>query len=307
VLDYTGRVHSEVLICVYNSPPVADPIQFHQSIFQRPNSSPVSNFIRISPVMSSAGASGTVGVTTNPYEGIDPDIDVSESDPRWTAVDEYAVSHLHPSSKPYYAALEHALQNSRDKGLPDIAVSPLQGKYLAVQCQLLGSKHILEVGSLGAYSTIWLASASPDGKVVSIEIDEGRAAVARENIEFAGLGDRVEVIVAAALDVLPRLMTDIEHGKRDRFDFTFIDADKANALHYFDWAVKLSVPRACIYVDNMVRKGFLAYEELAKHDRNADGIRKALEGIGKDERVDASLLQTVSDKNYDGFVMAVVK
>lgn len=257
--------------------------------------------------MSTTSTPDTNGASKKLYWGVDPDLDVAETDPRWTAVDEYSFAHLYPSSKPYHAALEHALQNSLDKNLPDIAVSPSQGRFLAVQCQCLGARTILEVGSLAAYSTIWVASASADIQIVSIEIDESRAAVARENIEFAGLSDRVELIVGAALDVLPRLMAEIEQGKRKRFDFSFIDADKANALPYFDWAVKMSVPRACIYVDNMVRKGLLANEELAKDDRNAAGIRRALEGIGKDERVEAALLQTVSDKNYDGFIMAIVK
>lgn len=242
-----------------------------------------------------------------PYWGLDPDIDAHESDPRWTAVDQYSHSTLYSTSHPYHAGLEHAIQNSTEKGLPDIAVSSSQGQYLAVQCQLIAAKHILEVGSLGAYSTIWMASANPGSKLVTIEIDEGRAAVARENIEFAGLSDRVELIVGAALDVLPRLAEEIAQGTRKKFDFSFIDADKANALPYFDWAVKMSKPRACIYLDNMVRRGLLASEELAKVDGNARGIRRALEGIGSDDRVQAALLQTVSEKNYDGFLLAVVK
>ena len=119
--------------------------------------------------------------------------------------------------------------------------------------------------------------------------------------------DRVDVVVGSALEVLPRLAAEVERGERDRFDFAFIDADKAEALDYFEWAVKMSRPGACIYLDNMVRKGLLADEELAVSDRNVQGIRRAVEGIGRMEGVDAVLLQTVSEKNYDGFLLAVVK
>ena len=250
---------------------------------------------------------GPNGCSDNIFKDVDPDIDNQESDPRWTAVDHHALKHLHNASNPYYNAIEHAAANSSAKGLPDIAASPLQGKFLAVQCHLLHSRNILEVGSLGAYSTIWMASANPDTKIVTLEISEERAAVARENIRFAKLTDRIEIVVGAALDVLPQLGTDIEQGKRQPFDFTFIDANKSDAPGYFDWAVKLSVPRACIMVDNMVRKGLLAAGNLVERDANLLGIQKTLEAVGKDGRVDATLLQTVSEKNYDGFLLAVKK
>lgn len=140
------------------------------------------------------------------FEGVEPDNSIGETNPRWTAVENYVVPHLQPSSRPYHVALEHAVQNSRARGLKDIAVAASQGKFLAVQCQLLGAKHILEVGTLGAYSAIWMASAGPDVHVTTIEIDGAIAAIARENIKFAGFEDRIQVIVGDALDLLPKLM-----------------------------------------------------------------------------------------------------
>ena len=242
-----------------------------------------------------------------PHWGVDPNPYAVETTPRWTAVETYSFTQLQPSSKPYYAALEHALSNSLANGLEDISVAPSQGKFLQIQCQLVGAKHILEIGTLGAYSTIWMASASPDTKVTSIEIDEGVAEIARENIRFAGMQDRIEVLVGSALDVLPELCRDIEEGRMERVDFSFIDADKAEALDYFEWAVKCSRKNACVYMDNMVRKGLLAAEDLAESDRNVQGIRKAVEVIGRKDGVDACVVQTVNDKNYDGFLMAIVK
>ena len=152
-----------------------------------------------------------------------------------------------------------------------------------------------------------MASAAPDIKVVSLEIDPAIAEIARENIRFAGMEGRIEVTVGAALDVLPTLAKDVEEGKREKFDFSFIDADKENAIDYFNWAVKMTRAKGVVYVDNMVRKGLLADVQLAKTDPNVRGIRTAVEGVGKDERVDACILQTVGEKNYDGFLMAVVK
>lgn len=244
--------------------------------------------------MSSGG-----GGSSQPY--------VFGRNPRWTAVDEFQVPHLHPPSRPYHDVIKHAYTNSIEKGLKDISVDRSQGKFLSIQCQILNAKHVLEVGTLGAYSTIWMASSSPDVKVTTIEIDPETAEIARENIRFAKLEDRVEVIVGAALDVLPRLAAEIEQNKRERFNFSFIDADKENAWPYFDWAVRTTAPRGVVYVDNVVRKGLLADAELAKRDLTVAGIRRVVEEVGKDQRVDAVVLQTVGEKNYDGFLMAVVK
>ena len=230
-----------------------------------------------------------------------------EQDPRWTAVDNYTLSHLHPPSQPGYDALNHALENSIKNGLPDISLSPAQGKFLSLQCRLLGVKHILEVGTLGGYSSIWLASSNPETQVTSIEIDTKHADVARENIKFAGLSDRIEVLVGAGLDELPRLADEVEKGKREKFGFTFIDADKENSLNYLDWAVKMTVPNGCIYVDNVVRRGRLANEDRTTWNSSDEGNRRLVEAVGKDQRVDAVVLQTVGEKNYDGFLLAVVK
>lgn len=244
-------------------------------------------------------APGGRAVTSQPY--------VPEHEPRWTAVDEFAVPHLHPPTRPFHDVIAHAYTNSREKGLDDISVARSQGKFLSVQCQIINAKHVLEIGTLGAFSTIWMASSSPDVKVTTIEIEPKIAEIARENIRFANLEDRIEVIVGAGLDVLPRLAEEIEQNKRERFDFAFIDADKENAWPYFDWAVKMTVPRGVVYVDNVVRKGQLADAELAKRDSIVAGIRRVVEEVGKDLRVDAVVLQTVGEKNYDGFLMAVVK
>jgi predicted O-methyltransferase YrrM len=235
-----------------------------------------------------------------------------EQDPRAAAVDAYTSTHLIPPSRPINKALEHALQNSIDKGLPDIACYPMQGKFLAVQCRIANAKNVLEVGTLGGYLSIWFASAGSDVHVTSVEVDPKHREVAKENIAFAGLSDRIEVVLGAGLDVLPKLAREVEKGKREKFDFVFIDADKENNWRYFQLAMSMVRARTCIYVDNVVRKGKLASAEeaeeaAAKGDLRIDGCRKLVENVGKDDRVEALVLQTVSEKNYDGFLMAVVK
>ncbi|KAL8851416.1 MAG: hypothetical protein Q9221_003687 [Calogaya cf. arnoldii] len=235
------------------------------------------------------------------------DQNLFEQDPRWTAVDEYLDSHLNPPSRPYHKAIQHALDNSAAKDLRPISVPPSGGKFLSIQCQILGAKNVLEVGTLGAYSSIWMASSGPDVKVVSIEIDPQVAEVARENVRNAGLEDRIEIVVGGAADILPQLVDSVKQGKRAAFDFSFIDADKPSALHYFNWCKTATRKRGVIYIDNMVRRGELANAELAKTDEAVQGIRSAVESIGKDDSVDAVVLQTVSEKSYDGFLMAIVK
>jgi predicted O-methyltransferase YrrM len=137
-----------------------------------------------------------------------------ERDPRWTAVDEYAFSHLHsPSSVPSTSALDHALSTSQKEGLPDIAVSPSQGKYLQLQARLMRAKSILEVGTLGGYSTIWLANASPDVKVTSVEVDEHHAKVARSNVQSAGVAGRVDICLGPGIKVLPQLAEEVGSGE----------------------------------------------------------------------------------------------
>lgn len=230
-----------------------------------------------------------------------------ERNSRWTSVDTYSFSHLHPksSSTPSNDTLSSVLANSESQGLPDIAVSPSQGKYLKLQAQLVRAKNILEFGTLGGYSTIWLASSSPDVRVVSIEVDEHHADVARANIEKAGLSDRVEIIVGQGVDVLPKIVEDVKQGKRGKFDLVFIDADKENNWNYVDGSLGISNTGAAIIVDNVVRKGQLA--TAGTGDPRVEGARRVVENIGRDERLDGVVVQTVGEKNYDGFVIAVVK
>lgn len=230
-----------------------------------------------------------------------------EKDPRWTAVDHYATRHLFPQHSPYYHALEHALELSAKHDLPSIEVSALQGKFLALQCRLLRARHVLEVGTLGGYSSIWLASSSAEVKVTSVEIDAKHKAVAEEAIAFASLGDRVEVILGAGNDVLPQMRKDVEAGKREKFDLVFIDADKENNLNYLTEAISMCRPNGLIIVDNVVRQGNLADDEVAKSDSRVQGARKVVEAAGKDDRLECSLLQTVGEKNYDGFLLCIVK
>jgi predicted O-methyltransferase YrrM len=229
-----------------------------------------------------------------------------EKDPRWTAVDDYSFAHLHPSSRrtPTNETLSHALSTSTAQGLPDIAVSASQGKYLQLQARLLKAKNVLEVGTLGGYSTIWLAHASADVKVVSVEVDAHHAEVARANLEHAGVADRVDVRLGAGADVLPQIREEVEQGRLGRFQLVFIDADKENNWNYVDIAIGMCEPGACIIVDNVVRKGQLAYET---DDPRIAGARRVVENVGKDERLDGVVVQTVGDKNYDGFLIAVVR
>lgn len=229
-----------------------------------------------------------------------------EKDSRWTAVDTYSLGHLHPSSRstPSNDVLEHALSNSEKQGLPDIAVSPSQGKYLQLQARLLRAKNVLEVGTLGGYSTIWLANASPDVKVISVEVDEHHAKVARSNIEHAGVAERVDVRLGPGVEVLPKIVEEVKQGKLGKFQLVFIDADKENNWSYVDTAIELCEPGACIIVDNVVRKGQLAEDT---DDPRIAGARRVVENVGRDDRLDGVVVQTVGEKNYDGFLIAVVK
>ena len=214
---------------------------------------------------------------------------------QWTAVDEYINSSVVRPDE----ALGSALRATAEAGMPPIAVSAAQGKLLGMLAGLVGATRILEIGTLGAYSTIWLARAVTDGgRVITLEIDPGHAEVARKNIANAGLDGVAEVRVGAALDTLPSLTPD------GPFDLTFIDADKANIPAYFDWAVKLSRPGAVVVVDNVVRNGALIDESSA--DPNVQGVRRLHEALTTDERVTATTIQTVGSKGYDGFTIAVV-
>lgn len=233
--------------------------------------------------------------------------------PEWTAVDKYTLSNLHPSSRPNHAALEKATSNATAKGLPAIASSTTQAKFLALQCRMLKARHALEIGTLAGYTAIWLATENPDLQVTTLEYNPDNAKVALENITAAGVSTQIKCIVGPALDTMPQLHEDIKNGKKEKLDFAFIDADKSNNWNYFDWAVKMSRPGACIIVDNVVLWGYLADPEGADKLKQfgfegmVEGAREVVEKVGKDERVDATVLQVVGEKGYDGFLMAVVK
>lgn len=215
----------------------------------------------------------------------------------WTAVDSYLCRTLVPSDE----ALDAALRASEDAKLPSIQVAPNQGKLLAILAQSIGARAILEVGTLGGYSTIWLARALPaDGKLITLEIDPKHASVAQENITRAGLGGIVEIRLGSALETLPKAT-----AEGHIFDFVFIDADKASTTEYFQWALKMSHPGSLIVVDNIVRKGGVTDPEST--DASVKGIQRFIETFKDDPRVTMTGLQTVGSKGYDGFALALVK
>ncbi len=213
----------------------------------------------------------------------------------WTAVDRYLDDMLVGPDP----ALQAALQASTEAGLPAINVSPLQGKMLHLLARMCGARAILEIGTLGGYSTIWLGRALPaDGRLVTLEIDPKHAAVARANIARAGLAHRVDVRLGAALDALPRLAAEAP------FDLFFIDADKASIPAYFQWALRLSRPGSVIVVDNVVREG--AVIEADSRDASVQGVRRLNELLAAQPCVSATTIQTVGVKGYDGFALALV-
>jgi predicted O-methyltransferase YrrM len=219
------------------------------------------------------------------------------TDDRWSAVDAYFTDHLAPADE----ALTAALAASDEGGLPQIAVSAPLGKLLHLLALTQGARRILEIGTLGGYSTIWLARALPaDGRLVSLEYDPHHADVARANLAHAGLDKIVEVRTGAALDSLAALETE---GAAP-FDLFFIDADKVNNPNYVEWAVKLSRPGSVIIVDNVVRGGAVA--DATSEDEAVRGTRRMIELVGGHPRLDATAVQTVGGKSYDGFLLARV-
>jgi predicted O-methyltransferase YrrM len=219
------------------------------------------------------------------------------TDARWTAVDRYFTDLLHAPDP----ALDAALADSAAAGLPAINVSPPQGKLLHLLARMQGARRILEIGTLGGYSTIWLARALPEGgRLITLEYDAKHAAVARGNVERAGLSGVVEIRVGAALETLPGIAA--EGG--GPFDLVFIDADKQNNAAYFDWALRLTRRGSVIIVDNVVRDGGVLDAESA--DPRIQGIRRGNERIAAERRVSATAIQTVGGKGYDGFAIALV-
>ncbi|QOJ13811.1 MAG: O-methyltransferase [Planctomycetia bacterium] len=215
----------------------------------------------------------------------------------WTQVDDYLNERLIGPD----AALNEALSTSESAGLPAIAVSACQGRMLELLARTAGARRILEVGTLGGYSTIFLARALPtDGRLITLELNPRHAEVARRNVDAAGVGGLVEIRVGAALELLQEL----ERQGGPLFDLSFIDADKVNAPQYFDAALRMSRAGATIVVDNVVRKGALLDEDST--DENVRGMRRLIERVRDEKRVRTTVVQTVGAKGYDGFLMAVV-
>lgn len=215
----------------------------------------------------------------------------------WTAVDAYVSEMLVPQDK----ALDAALEASADSGLPEIAVAPNQGKLLMLLARSINARTVLEIGTLGGYSTIWLARALPKGgSVVTLEAVPRHAEVARANFKRARLGAMIDVRLGKALDLLPELAAE----KRTPFDFVFIDADKENIPDYFTWALKLTRPGSLIVVDNVIRGGKVV--DARSTDHNVKGVRRFNEMLMKEKRVSATTIQTVGVKGYDGFTLALV-
>lgn len=216
---------------------------------------------------------------------------------RWTAVDRY-LADLLLSPDP---VLEAALRAGADAGLPPHEVSPTVGKLLQLLAQSLGARTMLEIGTLGGYSTIWLARALPaDGRLITLEAVPEHAAVARTNIARAGLDSLVELRLGRALETLPQLAAE----RRGPFDLIFIDADKAGNPDYFAWALELSRRGSLIVADNVIRAG--AVLDAAAGDPSVQGVRRFLELLAAEPRVSATAIQTVGAKGYDGLAIALV-
>jgi len=226
----------------------------------------------------------------------------ADAQERWTAVDRYITNLLVPED----AALEAALRDSVAAGLPPIAVTPNQGKLLALLARVQGACRILEMGTLGGYSTIWLARALPaGGRLVTLEAEAEYAELARANIARAGLAESVELRVGPALQTLPQLVAE----GAGPFDLIFVDADKKNNPGYFEWSLKLSRPGTLIIVDNVVRDGRIIDADAygpATGDENIKGIRRFFELVAGEHGVDATAIQMVGSKGYDGFALMIV-
>ena len=216
----------------------------------------------------------------------------------WTDVDNYLVENLIPADP----ALDKALKSNQAAGLPTIDVAPNQGKLLHLLARIQGARRILEIGTLGGYSTIWLARALPsDGNLVTLEVEAKHAEVARANIERAGLSSLVQLRLGPALESLLQLQ---KEGAKP-FDLIFIDADKQNIPAYLESSLRLSRPGTVIITDNVIRDGAIINAE--DPDPRVQGVRRLFEMMSADPHLDATALQTVGTKGYDGFTLAIVK
>lgn len=216
---------------------------------------------------------------------------------RWSEVDSYFAKTLIGSD----AALDEALAANSAAGLPSIDVSAPQGKLIHLLARMAGARKALEIGTLGGYSTIWLARALPDdGRLITLEVSPRHAEIARRNVAGAGLESKVEIRTGAALTTLPKL----EAERLGPFDFVFVDADKTNNAAYLEWALRLSRPGTVIVVDNVVREGGVV--EAASRDPDVVGVRRMFELMAREPRLSATAIQTVGAKGWDGFALAVV-
>jgi len=216
----------------------------------------------------------------------------------WTNNDVYILENLIEQD----TALKHALLSSRRHNLPDMEVSPAQGKFLYLLAKIKNAKRVLELGTFFGYSTLWLAKAVPnDGLVITLESDETYANIAQQNFEYAGLVDRVKIMRGAATDSLNKLI----ESKTEPFDMVFIDADKPNYPLYLQQALKLSKPGTVIYGDNVIRNGKLC--NAVNPDERVVGVRQFVQDMGKAVELTSTALQTVGVKGYDGFTLSIVK
>jgi predicted O-methyltransferase YrrM len=217
--------------------------------------------------------------------------------PVWAQVDDYFSKLLVPPD----ASFDIAVKANHEAGLPPIDVTALQGKFLEFLVRISGARCILEIGTLGGYSTLWLARALPgDGRIVTLELDPHHAEVARANLSNAGVLDSVDLIVGPALETLPTL----RNSPAAPFDLIFIDADKEGYPEYLRWALKLSRPGTVIVADNVVRDGKVIDPDC--EDPSVQGVRRFTELVAAEPRLSATILQTVGTKGYDGFALAVV-
>jgi predicted O-methyltransferase YrrM len=215
----------------------------------------------------------------------------------WTAVDQYISDKLIPDDP----VLEAVLRSSTEAGLPSIQVSPAQGKFLHLLVRAMGARNILEIGTLGGYSTIWMARGlSSGGRLLTLEADAKHAEVARANFARASLTETIEQRLGPALDTLPKIAAE----GRGPFDWIFIDANKSTMAEYFDWALKLSRPGSMIIADNVIRDG--AVINASSKDPDIQGVRRFNERLAAEKRVSATEIQTVGSKGYDGFALALV-
>jgi predicted O-methyltransferase YrrM len=216
----------------------------------------------------------------------------------WARVDRYFDDLLAPAD----AALQHALEANHAAGLPGIDVPASLGKFLALLVQMSGAKRVLEIGTLGGYSTIWLARAVPEGgRVVTLELEQRHAEIALSNLEFAGAMDRVEIRVGPALETL-RAMT--ESGE-EPFGLIFIDADKKSMPEYVEYSLRLSRPGTVLVLDNVVRDGQVL--DANTDDENVQGVQRCMEMLAREPRLSATAIPTVGARGYDGFAVAVVQ